>query len=201
MNSNLYSIFPTPIYTSSVYFEFNQKHFEVLSSLEKVRNSHNSFSRNTYILELDIFKELKKEIQNHLNQYLVSVHNPKDNIELKLTQSWINWTENSESHHDHAHPNSFVSGVLYIQSNSNDKISFKKEGYSQFQLNPKEYNNFNSDSWWFPAKESSIIIFPSSVVHSVDTRMGDKTRISLAFNSFLKGFLGEELSSLYELKL
>ena len=52
----------------------------------------------------------------------------------------------------------------------------------------------NSDSWWFNVKSGKIIIFPSSLTHHVDNVIADDTRISIAFNSFIKGILGDNKS-------
>lgn len=51
-----------------------------------------------------------------------------------------------------------------------------------------------------PVKEGMIIIFPSNLKHSVDKVKEDKTRISLSFNSFVKGSLGDK-ENLTEVKL
>ena len=45
-----------------------------------------------------------------------------------------------------------------------------------------------------------IIIFPSNLKHSVNKIIEDKTRISLSFNSFVKGRIGNK-EDLTEVKL
>jgi ectoine hydroxylase-related dioxygenase (phytanoyl-CoA dioxygenase family) len=69
-----------------------------------------------------------------------------------------------------------------------------------FKFDIKEWNSFNSSSWWFPVKTGDIVIFPSSLIHSVETKQGNNTRISLAFNVFIKGTIGIN-NSLTELHL
>lgn len=49
-------------------------------------------------------------------------------------------------------------------------------------------------------KDGDLLIFPSSLIHDVPKVVGDKQRISIAFNSFLKGNLGD-MSYSTELKL
>ena len=39
-------------------------------------------------------------------------------------------------------------------------------------------------------KTGDVILFPSSLTHMVETKQGDNTRISLAFNVFIKGTVG-----------
>ena len=38
-------------------------------------------------------------------------------------------------------------------------------------------------------------MFPSSTPHEVETKKGDNTRVSLAFNTFYKGILGSNVKS------
>ena len=37
-----------------------------------------------------------------------------------------------------------------------------------------------------------LVIFPSSLMHNVPTVKSDQVRISLAFNTFVKGVLGKD---------
>ena len=54
------------------------------------------------------------------------------------------------------------------------------------------FNIFNSFAWWIPVKENDLILFPSDLEHGVDTVTLDHTRISLAFNVFVKGEFGNK---------
>ena len=58
------------------------------------------------------------------------------------------------------------------------------------QLNIKKFNVFNARSWWYTVQSGDLVLFPSSLIHGVDVKEGDNTRISLAFNVFLKGHVG-----------
>jgi uncharacterized protein (TIGR02466 family) len=105
----------------------------------------------------------------------------------------VNYSEPGQYHHKHAHPNSFVSGVFYIQTNPNDKIFFYRDGYSQIKFPPAEWNSWNSESWWFEAITGRLILFPSSLTHMVPTVEGEDVRVSLSFNTFPAGTVGEEM--------
>ena len=118
-----------------------------------------------------------------------------------ITQSWANYTKKNQYHHTHEHPNSFISGVLYINANeAHDKITLHKKSYQQIKPVPTEWNWYNSDSWFYTVKTGMIILFPSGTTHNVETKVGDNKRISLAFNTFFKGTMGEN-SQLTELIL
>jgi hypothetical protein len=85
--------------------------------------------------------------------------------------------------------------VLYIKANKeSDKIYFYKDGYKQISLPTENWNLYNSESWWFEAVAKELILFPSSLTHMVQTVQGEDTRISLSFNTFPVGYVGDEKS-------
>lgn len=67
---------------------------------------------NTHLHDLPRFVRLFNEIQVVLDDYrdLYQFHCDR----FKPTLSWINVSEPHEEHHPHKHPNSFVSGILYL---------------------------------------------------------------------------------------
>jgi uncharacterized protein (TIGR02466 family) len=188
-------IFPTPVMLTELGRDFT---LEELNFFEKhshsvVRNVGNIVSSNNQILDEPEMSNLKNFVTNQLNKYLLQVYKPKFSIEIFVTQSWINWTKKGEYHHKHNHPNSFVSGVFYLSADpAKDTITFWRSGYKQLYLEPKTYDAFNSDSWWFKVKTGDIMMFPSSLTHSVSEVATDNVRVSLAFNSFVKGELGDK---------
>jgi uncharacterized protein (TIGR02466 family) len=195
IESFVQEIFPTPIYFSKINREFSK---EELSFIKKTKskvykNAGNTTSSDTYILNNKIFKNLKKEIDLIVEDYFNKVISPIDGIKPYITQSWLNYTEKNQYHHMHEHTNAIVSGVLYIDSNEKfDKIKFFKGGYTTIVPEIKKFHALNSTSWWFSVKTKDVILFPSSLTHMVETKQGDNTRISLAFNVFVKGKLGNE---------
>jgi hypothetical protein len=59
---------------------------------------------------------------------------------------------------------------------------------------PKEWNTFNSESWWVEAYTGRLLIFPSELEHSVENVETEETRISLSFNTFPIGHFGDDES-------
>jgi uncharacterized protein (TIGR02466 family) len=188
---NTYNIFPTTVGIVELEREFTKKEIDIFNNLERRPNEGNTTTVNNKVLELKEFKKLKEFVTNSVNEYFQKTICPKENVELYVTQSWVNYTEKGQFHHKHAHPNSFISGVLYLNADvTKDKIYFYKEQYQQLNVEPKEWNITNSTSWWFEVGTGKLILFPSSLTHMVQTIDHDETRISLAFNTFLKGKLG-----------
>ena len=116
-----------------------------------------------------------------------NVYDPKNDLELTITESWINYTSPGEFHHLHYHPNSFISGVFYFKTIPDDSIVFVKTVKGMFEIEPNNYNYLNSDSWALPVKTGDLLLFPSTLQHQVDKNKSNDVRISLSFNTFIKG--------------
>ena len=193
MEATINGIFPTPIYISKVDRELTPLELKFVDKNKKdfYKNDGNITSNNNYILNEKPFANIKKELDLKVQDYFNKVISSSNNITPYITQSWLNYTETNQYHHKHAHPNSLVSGVFYINCHEeHDKIKFFNDNYKTIKLEVKDWNIWNSESWWFSVKTGDIILFPSSLTHMVETKQGDNTRISLAFNVFIKGTIG-----------
>jgi len=203
VETTINGIFPTPIYISKINRELTIKELSFIDKikLDTFNNEGNTTSNDNYILNNKAFKNLKEELDLKIQDYFDKVILPSNNITPYVTQSWLNYTETNQYHHKHAHPNSLVSGVFYINCHEeHDKIKFFNDKYKTIKLEIKEYNIWNSESWWFSVKTGDVILFPSSLTHMVESKQGDNTRISLAFNVFIKGTVGNN-KNLTELHL
>ena len=86
--------------------------------------------------------------------------------------------------------------MFYIQTLEQDKIYFYKDSLPVFDFTEnKNYNLYTSLDWHFPVKNNDLIVFPSNIRHSVEQNQSDITRISLAFNTYVKGSVGEASGS------
>ena len=198
MEATINGIFPTPIYISKLNKELTSLELKFVDKNKKdfYKNDGNITSNNNYILNEKPFANIKKELDLRVQDYFDKVISPANNITPYITQSWLNYTEKNQYHHKHAHPNSLVSGVFYINCHEeHDKIKFFNYTYKTIRTEVKDWNMWNSESWWFSVKTRDVILFPSSLTHMVETKQGDNTRISLAFNVFIKGIIGNNKSS------
>jgi uncharacterized protein (TIGR02466 family) len=203
MEATINGIFPTPIYICKLNRNLTAKESSFIdkTKLDVYNNEGNKTSNDNYILNNIVFKDLKKELDLKVQDYFDKVISPANSITPYITQSWLNYTETNQYHHKHQHPNSLVSGVFYINCHEeHDKIKFFNDKYLTIKPEVKNYNIWNSENWWFSVKTGDIILFPSPLTHMVETKQGDNTRISLAFNVFIKGTVGVN-KSLTELML
>lgn len=194
----LENLFPTPIGFVRYEGELDR---DFLINQPQRPNEGNTSSENKYLLNDKKLMPLRRFIEKSSHDYFMATHNPKNDVRLKITQSWLNWSKPGQFHHKHAHPNSLVSGCFYVNAHKDsDKIFFYKDGYKPFRLPPVDWNLYNSESWWFPVGTGDLVLFPSSLTHMVEPVNGNDTRISLAFNLFPIGELGDE-NELTALKL
>ena len=195
-------LFPTPVTFSKLPRRFTDDEvaFVQKCSTQVTKNTGNTTSVDRYVLEEPALADLKSFIQFNVNHFMSNIEAPYNSVEAYITQSWLNYTKPGEYHHKHEHPNSYLSGVMYINADpEKDKIYFYKNGYKRIALPTQNFNPFNSESWWFNVGTCDLVIFPSYLTHMVEQTISADTRISLSFNTFLKGYIGEEdsLTSLH----
>ena len=195
-------LFPVPIYQTILNRELTTEEINFFNQLEKRKNSYNNNSKNNYVLDEKPLATLKDELFLRVEDYFQKIIRPKDNVTPYITQSWVNWTKTGEEHHKHAHSNSLFSGVFYIDADEeyDSIVFFKRNTYESLSIESSEYHVFNSESWTFSVKTGDIILFPSSLSHKVESKIGNNLRTSLSFNTFIKGTIGKK-NNLTELKL
>ena len=192
--STINSLFPIPVYMTSMERPFTKQELKFVNEQKNYcyKNEGNFNTKDNYILNRKEFKNIKKFLNQCCKDYLDKIICPKNNIDLYITQSCLNYTKENQYHHKHEHPNSVISGVLYFDSDKkNDTIKFFSDiKYLQIKPEVDKYNIWNSSSWWFPVETGKLVMFPSSTTHQVDLKKGSNTRVSLAFNTFYKGTIG-----------
>jgi len=178
-------------------FESLTKH---VSEQTYIRNVNNSISENLNLLDTEEFTNTKQFLISECINYLQNTHKifvGKNFEGLEITNSWSNITTASESHHEHVHPFSVVSGVLFLDDNPAN-LKFTLQSYCQDvpyylpSLTPKisledmigtDHGNL----------VYHLVLFLSNVGHSVGELPDDaKPRRSISFNTFWKGLVGFE---------
>jgi uncharacterized protein (TIGR02466 family) len=187
------SLFPTAVGMFHLGRDLTESEKGALLDLEMKPNMGNTTSADRFILRKEELKDLRAFIQTSIDTYFQEIVAPSKDVNLYITQSWVNYSKPGQWHHAHEHPNSFLSGVFYVQTdNSKDRIYFEKNHYDQISFPTEKFNLHNSKTWWLEATQGRLVIFPSSLRHSVSAVEADQTRVSLSFNTFAKGLIGSE---------
>ena len=187
------ALFPSALGVYEFGRSISASSLDYINNLEKIQNIGNRRTAATDVLKHEALSELKEFCEASLADYFETVYCPSSDLDLYITQSWFNYADSGEFHHVHYHPNSFISGVFYVQTDCNsDRITFFNPLPKNFRILSKTYTQFNSRDWWVPAQQGVLVLFPSYLDHDVPCVKHSETRISLAFNSFFKGSLGED---------
>jgi len=188
-------LFPIPLYRTKLEYTISDEEFNHLKELKYFRRSgFNLSSENTRVLDNQILSSLKSELEKHLNILAKEVLNYTN--DFFITNSWININPPGTFHKSHNHVNSILSGVYYIRIPDNSPpVSFSKPVRPELLLEPVEWNSYNSSDWKINVLEGELLIFPSNLQHEVLPNHSMNDRVSLAFNSFIKGTIGSDNNS------
>ena len=196
-NIILFNLFSIPM-MSFHYGEISEDEFNTFDRYlnNVVENKFNYTSKENYFLDKEL-PLLRRFFEKSINTYSKKVLGvDTQDLNYRITQSWINICSPNASHHQHTHPNSFISGVFYIKVNSgSDKITFINEFMQKKEIKIEkgvEFNSFNASEWSHYVRKGELILFPSNLTHYVPPVEGESDRISLSFNVFPYGILGSE---------
>ena len=202
----LMQLFPTPVLICPYPVDYT-KELEWIRNAEcRKENSggdaggqkihYNRQSEDTFVLDRPELSNIRAFIEAKLHEFVTKIYASTD--KLVITQSWLNKSKKGESHHEHVHPNSMISGVWYPQIHEQmPPIQFRSRGQRDVSLQTEQYNTFNSATFMLPMKRGELILFPSNLTHSVPTNVGEEERISLSFNTWPKGNMGDIKSLTY----
>ena len=119
---------------------------------------YNRQSEDTFVLDKPELANIRAFIEAKLHKFVTEIMASTD--KLVITQSWLNKNKKGESHHEHVHPNSMVSGVWYPQIHEQlPPIQFRSRHQRDVSLSTEKYNTFNSATFMLPMKRGELILF------------------------------------------
>ena len=127
MKEELLQLFPIPLLILPYKQPIDKElaYLKTISYREQKQNG-NFRSDDSYLLRNEKFKYIKNFLKESVDKFTTNVLNTKQR--LVITQCWANRNPKGSKHHEHVHPNSIVSGVMYFQINEKlPPISFSKE--------------------------------------------------------------------------
>lgn len=107
--------------------------------------------------------------------------------ELEISMMWANLNRPGQWHHRHMHPWSVLSGIIFIAGTGGKTWFSRLSDYmlpNQFALHG-DANNINHELIYkHNPKPGTMIIFPSSLDHSVENNENYENRVTISFNTF-----------------
>jgi len=201
VRSEVIMLFPTPLqvaqYDDLTDTEINFVKQEKLYWAGQRPTNRNVGTDQYTILDCAEMQTIKLFIQEQLNDFVTRIMS----IDNKLfpTLSWVNRAPKGTSHYRHKHVNSIISGVLYLSDNPTP-IEFYNDISIVTQpltFKPKEFNPFNTHINMIEVKKGTLLLFPSYLEHGVGRNIQEHDRLSLSFNTWVNGSLGNLEESSY----
>ena len=184
-------IMPTPIYKDKLGYKLTSQQRDTLDNLVI---HPNELSEEKSILDRPEFKSMKDVIFSHVKKYEKDVCGFKSSLSFKLTESWYKETVPGDNHPSHNHPNSMLSGVVYLNVPIGDEglhlIHIENRGVFKthefvYDFTPTKYNEFKT---YIPVKTGDIVLFPSYLFHFVSHNQSEnESRKIISFNTFIQG--------------
>ncbi len=187
----LTNLFPSPvhIFDTDGFDEFKNNLIDYAYKLREedskgfnISNRHGWQSRG---FDLTNMNDL---LHGTILQGLSSFPSIKNTTEMRAS-AWININGPGAYNILHSHPNSHLSGVMWIKAPKDcGVISFDNpnghQTYTEINSYNQEFNDqfFIHHSYWLPPIEGRMIIFPSHLQHEVKENNSNEDRISVSFN-------------------
>ena len=195
-SSDVLSLFPTFVWN----LQLNTEHYEAINTellevLNRIRQSlptldpGEAWQSHQEIHKFDEFGDLVSCINRATRGILRFLKIGYDAFEI--TACWANISTPGASHGIHSHPNNFLSGVYYLQTQPGaDTINFHDPRVQTSIIRPPvtELTAQNTDQVVVRVRNGTLLVFPSYLQHSVDSNKSDKERISISFNVMFSSF-------------
>ena len=190
----LQPLFAEPIFRVDISSAISDEQVAFIKNLDMVENRQNLISENLYIFEEPELLSVKQAVQEALDTYARDVMGIPH--KLYVTQSWSLINPPDVGMHGHSHSNSLISGSLYYTDMPEPvagMIFDRHRSYQQLELNPsrEKQNIYNTPLNIIKPKKGEVILFSSGLQHFVEPNTSSEPRYSIAFNTFIKGKLGD----------
>ena len=130
-----------------------------------------------YIVDNNIKNRLETEINIFGELYGI----PTD---LKISQIWSNIQNSDSVLHEHSHPNSIISGALYINVDDSCSITFHNPNPYVYFTNALENTPYNFEWCKYSVENGDLLLFPSWLRHGHPEHINQMDgRICISFNS------------------
>ena len=133
-----------------------------------------------------IFEDLKRLLDLHVKQFSEELDFNLEGRGLKLEDIWINILTEGGNHSAHLHPNSVISGTVYISMPpETSAIKFEDPRHSMMMAAPSrliDAKEYLKSFIYINPLAGEILLWESWLRHEVPTNMSSEERISISFN-------------------
>ena len=187
----LTNLFPSPvhIFESDGFDEFKNNLIDYVYKLkEKDPEGYTISNRNGWQSRGFDLSDMNDLLHGTILQGLSSFSAIKNTTKMRAS-AWININSPGSYNVKHTHPNSHLSGVMWIKApKDSGNIVFDNPNGHQTHTEINSYNQefkdqfFVHHAYWLPPIEGRMIIFTSHLQHAVNENKSNEDRISVSFN-------------------
>ena len=197
----MHQLFPRAIAHGQIPNGIKQEEVDFVRGLDwrganPAKRKFNVISKEQQLLQKPEMKRIHDYGMNMLTSYYHEILGAPDTVKPKIINSWANLTMQGTFHGQHTHHNSLVSGVIYINVEDDDCLTFHDMRYKgmEFVIPEERRNVFNAREVNLMMEQGDVIVFDSDMHHAVPYVKTNHERLSIAFNSFPVGVWGQDAS-------
>lgn len=198
-NTETHLLFPTVVQVSQIE-DHERVNEGLLPAIDVVRRSSpntkpQSWACDVYttigdpqtLLEREGTRAFREVAERQVREYAKSLSMDVNRHPPRISECWVNVYESKHSQEIHLHRNSVISGIYYVQAPPGSGPTLFYSPLSDVMLEPPSTapSKLNAKVTAFPPVEGRMILFRSSVRHSVLPGTMDGERITVAFNAVL----------------
>jgi uncharacterized protein (TIGR02466 family) len=132
------------------------------------------------------FEELERKVWPHVARFARALDLDLREVNLAMTDCWVNIMANSAVHPLHAHPGALISGTFYLDTPDGcAAIEFEDPRREKFVNVPRrraDCRPANRQRVAYEVKAGKLILFESWLMHGVAPNEAADERISVSFN-------------------
>lgn len=196
---NLQMLFPTVVQVSQIP-DCNKMNQQLLEAVNDIRNSQANSKPDSWACDLYTTIGNPRTLLKHpcarlfctlaedkLLQYANSLGYDTQNNTPRMTECWLNIYTSGHSQEIHLHRNNMFSGIYYVRAPENSGATLFYSPLADVMLEPRSAkgNSLNAKVSGFPPVEGRMLIFRSSLRHSVMPANFTGERITIAFNAVM----------------
>ena len=181
-----------PLAMEEVNNFISNKEVEVLEKFKyiPVKGGNATLTTDHQILKDKRLKNLKAKMDAQANIYAKNILEISNDI--YMTHSWVTKSEGNGLHPLHIHKGCLFSCAFYIKGKGKILFNFLRSRICEQMNLPFDvinFNNFNSDVYWYDTYPNLILMFPGNVQHGSSEHSSE--RMMLGCNYFVKGVIGK----------
>ena len=184
---NILPLFPTPV--AKVFnFITPKEQLKLLERIKKISHiSHGAFSgksASTHGGGTTPSNFLSREIKSRLHDAANEFTEYYGSKYVEMQNVWSNIQHAGSRLREHTHPDSIISGVLYLNVDETCKLYFHNPNPYMSWVDKRKATFYNYGYHWIPVENCQLVLFPSWLKHGKYTEINEMDdRMVVSFNS------------------